>query len=206
MNALAPTPPAAHTAAGTSAQLRRRQALCLGAAALLAPLAARAQAAPTPADLDRSLAGTWRGVLQYRDYQSDRLLDLPMRSQVQVGPDGATLTRLSTFDDGPVTGWVYITTVSLFDAPGTSVTHAMFRKGRAVETWTEQARVQQFTDADHWTVVTLQQGRDGGQPAVIRITQTRDGPVVTARKEVKPPEASETAWAFRNQTRLVREA
>jgi len=169
-------------------------------------LLVQAQTGPAAVDLERGLAGTWRGVLQYRDYQSDRLLDLPMRSQIQVGPDQVTITRLSTFDDGPVTGWVYITTTSLFDAPAAGkVTSVMLRKGRAVETWTDDVRVAQHQDGEHWTVVYQQLGQDNRQPAVIRITQTRDGATLSSRKEVKPPEAPDTAFVLRNQTRLTRE-
>lgn len=188
--------------------LSRRQGLQALAAAGLAGWGLSVQAQPGPAavDLERGLAGHWRGVLQYRDYQSDRLLDLPMRSQIQVGPDQVTITRLSTFDDGPVTGWVYITTTSLFDAPAAGkVSSAMFRKGRAVQTWTEDTQVQQHQDAEHWTVVSLQVGQDNRQPAVIRTTQTRDGATLSTRKEVKPPDAPDSAYVLRNETRLTRE-
>ena len=187
--------------------LTRRSALRLALACAGAALAtaAAAQALPAPVELERGLAGIWRGVLQYRDYQSDRLLDLPMRSQIQVGPDRVTLTRLSTFDDGPGTGWVYITTVSLFDSAAGSVSSAMFRQGRPVESWTESTQVTHYRDAEHWTLVSLQQGQDNRQPAVIRVTQTRDGASLSSRKDVKTPDAPDSAFVLRNQTRLNRE-
>lgn len=192
------------SAAPGPAWLSRRQAL--GAAGLLLwTAAAAAQAGPTAVDLERGLAGHWRGVLQYRDYQSDRLLDLSMRSQIQVGPDQVTITRLSSFDDGPVTGWVHITTVSLFDAASGKVSSAMFRKGRAVESWTEDAQVLQYQDDQHWTLVYQQLGQDNRQPALIRVTQTRDGATLTSRKDVKAPDAPDSAFALRNQTRLTRQ-
>lgn len=189
-----------------SSPSRRRGLQCLAAAGLLLwTAAAAAQAGPTVLQLERGLAGHWRGVLQYRDYQSDRLLDLPMRSHVQVGPDQVTITRLSTYDDGPVTGWVYITTVSLFDAASGRVSSATFRKGRAVETWTEDAQVLQHRDAEHWTVAYQQLGQDNRQPALIRVTQTREGATLSTRKEVKPPDAPDSAFTLRNQIRLTRE-
>ena len=65
-----------------------------------------------------------------------------MQTRVDLGADGATFTRVSRWGDGPKTGTVTITTVSLFDTTGASVTHAMVRKGRAVETWTETVSLQ----------------------------------------------------------------
>ena len=54
-----------------------------------------------------------------------RSFKLPVGTIVSLGPDAATLTRLSSFDDGPQTGVVHITTVSLFDPAGSSVTQSV---------------------------------------------------------------------------------
>ena len=112
-----------------------------------------AAAVPTPDALERNLSGTWVGALEYRDYQSGKKFELPMTTRIDVGADGATVTRVSAFDDGPKTGTVYITTVSLFDAKTSRTTYAVFRKGRAVETVTDDAVVRGYKDAQHWTVV-----------------------------------------------------
>ena len=110
--------------------------------------ASHAADAPSPEALERGLAGRWTGALEYRDYQSNRSFKLPTTALLSTGPDGATMTRLSSFDDGPKTGVVTITTVSLFDASGI-VTSAMFRKGRVVEMWSDAARVSVYEDATH---------------------------------------------------------
>ncbi len=160
---------------------------------------------PSPEALERGLAGRWSGALEYRDYQSNRSFKLPLNTLLSTGPDGATMTRVSSFDDGPQTGLVTITTVSLFDASG-MLTSAMFRKGRAVEVWKEAARVSAFVDATHWTLVYQRQGQDDNRAADIRITQTRRGAELTALKEVKPVDAPDSAYAFRNQTVLTLQA
>lgn len=162
-----------------------------------------AWAAPTAAELELSLVGHWQGALEYRDYQSDRLLQLPMQTRISVGPDGATLTRLSSFDDGPQTGMVYITTVGLFDKAATQLTSATFRKGRAVETVSDEARVTQWLDAQHWSVVYQRRGLDNNRAADIRVTQTRKGAELRTVKEVKAVDEPDAAYTFRNQTVLT---
>lgn len=159
---------------------------------------------PTPAELDRSLAGRWQGHLEYRDYQNERRYQLPMRSEIRVAADGATLTRESRFDDGPATGVVLITTTSLYDKTGTSVTAASFRSGRGVETVTEQARVVEHADRTQWKAEWLRRGLDGQQDSDIRITVTRRGDELRAVKEVRPAGDSTQPWVFRNETVLNR--
>ena len=160
-------------------------------------------ATPTAQQLEQGLTGRWTGALEYRDYQSGQRFLLPMEVQVQLGADGATLTRVARFDDGPQTGAVYITTVSLFDKTGQRVASASFRKGRDVEAISEDARVLDYTDAQHWVVVYQRRGQDGNHAADIRITQTRQGPSLVAVKEVKRPEQPDSDYLFRNQTTLV---
>ena len=177
------------------------------AAALLAVATAQAQA-PTPAELERALTGRWQGELVYRDYQSDRRFTLPLRTEVRLADDGATLTRESRFDDGPARGTVLITTVSLYDASGSRVTAASFRRGREVETITEQARVLQHGGPTQWQAEWLRQGVDGDQPSDIRVTVTRRGDELRAVKEVRalrPAGGAEAAWVFRNETVLRRQ-
>ncbi len=179
---------------------------------LLAPLlallmvAAAAPAAvpppPTPAQLEAGLAGQWRGTLGYRDYQSDRLEEIPMATRIEALPDGATILRISTFDDGPRVGDVFITSASLHDAAAGTVATATLRKGRPIESGSEQAKVIAFTDAGHWTMTLEADGSDDDKPARLRTTQVRDGDVLTATKDVRPQGTSD--WQFRNRSRLVR--
>ncbi len=50
--------------------------------------------------------------------------------------------------------------------------------------------------------MVLRRRQDDNRPADIRITQTRRGAELTALKEVKPVDAPDSAYAFRNQTVL----
>jgi hypothetical protein len=168
-----------------------------------------AQSNPPSAEaLERSLAGSWKGALEYRDYQSNSKFELPMMTTISVGADGATITRVSAFDDGPKTGMVYITTVSLYEPTNgaanarAKLTQSSFRKGRPVETWTENVAIQSYTDAERWTLIYSRTGTDGNDAADIRLTSMRNGDTLTTVKEVKKPSEPDSAYAFRNQTVL----
>lgn len=161
--------------------------------------------APSPTDLRLSLVGRWSGALGYRDYQSNRLFEIPVTTTIEALPDRLTLIRRSLFDDGPDKP-VWITTVSLDDRTAATVTSAAFRAGRPVEPLIETLSVTDFRDATHWTIVYRTIGIDGDAPADIRVTETLDGLTLTSVKDVRPVGAGEEAWAFRNQTRLTRVA
>ncbi len=168
---------------------------------IVLPFAAEAQPAPTAVELRLGLAGRWSGALGYRDYQSDRLFEIPVETTIETPGDGATLIRRSLFNDGPDKP-VWITTISLDDAE--TSTSASFRAARTPEMSTETVEVAAFVDATHWTLVYRQTGEDDDAPADIRITETRDGDTLVEIKEVRPVGAADDAWRFRNQTRLSR--
>jgi hypothetical protein len=175
--------------------------LCLAAALLLAGPAA---AAPSAAELQGALAGSWKGALGYRDYQDNKLYELPVQTQVTAIGDGVSVLRVSTFDDGPSVGAVQITSASLFDPAAGTVTSATLRKGRPVEVSTEAVRLSAYRDPLHWTLVYESVAEDDDQPADIRVTETRDGDSLMSVKDVRPVGADDSAWRFRNQTRLTR--
>lgn len=165
-------------------------------------------ASPDPrlAQARASVTGHWRGVLGYRDYQSDHMFDLPVDTHIEDIPDGVTQLRRSRFDEGTGREPVWITTLSLLDADRGIVASTAFRAGREIEVQHEQARVEAYTDATHWRVVYLQTGEDNDAPAEIRVTETREGDRWTAVKDVRPPGAGESAWTLRNRTQLTRVA
>jgi hypothetical protein len=100
---------------------------------------------PSPTDLRLSLVGRWSGALGYRDYQSNRLFEIPVTTTIEALPDGLTLIRRSLFDDGPDKP-VWITTVSLDDRAAATVTSAAFRAGRPVEPLVETMSVRDVRD------------------------------------------------------------
>lgn len=169
----------------------------------LIPVAADAQSASSPAGLRMGLSGHWSGELGYRDYQTNELFEIPVITTITTPGDGATQVRQSLFDDGPDKP-VWITTVSLDDVVAGTSTSASFRSGNPPELSTETVAVSAFTDATHWTLIYSETGEDDDQPAEIRNTETRDGDSLLEVKEVRPVGADETAWRFRNQTRLTR--
>lgn len=160
-------------------------------------------AAPTPATIEAGLAGKWHGALGYRDYQSNELFELAVDTDIRALDDSATVIRVSVFDEGPKKAPALITTASLFTPAGT-VTAATLRAGRPVELATDHVTVSAFTDPTHWTMRYEEDGVDGGQPARMRVTETRTGDALLTVKEVLPASATDGVWQFRNQTRLTR--
>ena len=70
---------------------------------------------PDAAALHAGLAGRWTGSLGYRDYQTDKMSEIAVKTEIRALPDGVTVLRISEFDDGPKVGAVFITTASLHD-------------------------------------------------------------------------------------------
>lgn len=163
--------------------------------------------APTPQSLIAGTHGQWRGELQYRDYQSNRWEGLPVEVTIVAQPDEVTTVRTARYDDGPKTGFVTITSVSMIDAAAATERYASFRKGRAVDTGAAHIdRVVPGADPDHWTIVTTEKRVDGDTMAIVRETTTRDGARLTTLKEVNPEGDGADAWLPRNRTVLTQGA
>lgn len=163
--------------------------------------------AQTPAasaqDLLAGLAGEWRGALGYRDYQSNRLFELPVETSITLATDGRTLVRSSRFDEGDAPD-VFIHSMSGFDDASGLYETAGFRAGRAMYVTRERAEVRAARDDAHWTMVFTERGRDDDRDADIRVTLTRDGDETLSVKEVDYLDDPAVHWEFRNQTRLTR--
>ena len=174
----------------------------------LIPGMALAAAQPAPIALSALLAqtsGHWVGELQYRDYQSNRWEGLPVKVAITLQPDGVTLIRTAEYDDGPQTGLVWITSVTQLDSAGQKQSYALFRKGRPVDTGTADLTMRgPTTDANHWTVVSLETRKDGDSLAQVRETTTRDGAEMVTLKEVNPLDDGKDEWLPRNRLILKR--
>lgn len=179
--------------------------LLLAAAFALAPACAtQAQPVITPEQLMAGLAGEWEGALGYRDYRSNALFELPVRTTIRVAEDGRTTIRTSQFDEGDAPD-VFIYSMSAFDAESGVYETAGFRAGRAMYTTRERVTLAEpARDADHWRLVFAERGMDDDRAADIRITLTRDGDETLAVKEVDYLEDPAVNFEFRNQTRLRR--
>lgn len=176
--------------------------------ALSAPIAASAQspvAVPDVAAARVSLVGRWQGELAYLDYGANRWFGIPVKTQVLDQGDGATLLRVSDFDDGPKVGNVRITSGELFDAKAGTISVATFRKGRAVEVMAYAASMDPMSrDATHWTMIEETKGSDDDRPATLRLTTVRDGDMLETLKEVDFLDDDKAEWLTRNRTRLTR--
>lgn len=156
-----------------------------------------------------SQVGRWEGKLEYRDYQADEWFGLPVKVEVRDGGDGVTQLRVADFDDGPQTGIVRITSVSMLlpkasDSDGLTEYTATFRKGRAAELGSAQLALTAGADAAHWVLVSTETARDDDRPARIRVTMTRDGDTLVALKEVDFSDDAQEAWLVRNRETLRR--
>lgn len=152
------------------------------------------------------LAGRWRGVLEYRDYRSDRWFGIPMTVAVELIADGRTMVRKATFDDGD-SGTVHITAISMIAAQGGAEYVGTFRADRPAELIRYSLRLRDdprdgLPDATHWTVVAETLGTDDGRPATIRETTTRDGRSLVTLKEVDFQDDDREEWLQRNRTVL----
>lgn len=149
-------------------------------------------------------AGEWTGELQYRDYQSNTWQGLPVSVVIRAQPDGVTVVRSATYDDGPVTGLVLITTSSIVDRPTSVQSWSTLRKGRAMDAGTAQLSMPTpAADATHWTIIATSRQRDGNAIAAVRETTVRDGATMTTIKEVNPDDDGSDEWLPRNRTVLI---
>lgn len=157
---------------------------------------------PPAAEIRKVLAGEWSGALGYRDYRSNRLFELPVRTSIDNVPDGVTQVRRSVFDEGARRSPVWI--VSLSQQQGDRLITATMRAGRDVEVQTETVEVVRYAAPADWQLVFRQSGMDDDKRADIRVTETLAGHELTSVKEVRPAGQANAAWAFRNQSRLKR--
>lgn len=182
----------------------------LAAAALLAALTpalpAAAQEAPavTLAQARASTAGAWTGELQYLDYQSGEWQGIPLTVTVTLEGDGNTLTRRAAFDDGPKVGMVYITSLSILGADGTTEYNTAFRAGRTPDLIANTVALAAAAQAERWTMLATRDGEDNNRPARIRETTTRDGARMITLKEVDFLDEPGEQWFSRNRTVLER--
>ena len=163
-----------------------------------------AAAAPTPpvAEIRKSLAGEWTGTLGYRDYQTNQLFELPVKTTVENIPDGVTQVRRSVFDEGARRAPVWI--VSISQQQDASLVTSTMRAGRNAEIMKETVEAVQYVGPDNWRLVYRQTAMDDDKPAEIRVTEALEGGQLLSIKEVRPTGDKDAPWQFRNQTKLTR--
>jgi hypothetical protein len=175
---------------------------------LLAATALAQAAAPPPlsiAEVRAGMIGRWEGKLEYRDYQADQWFGLPVKVEVRDAGDGVTQIRTADFDDGPKTGIVRISTVSMLLKDGASESSASFRKDRDVTLTTARLALRPGpASATRWTLVAEETATDDNRPARLRETTIRDGDTMVTLKEVDFTDDQTETWLVRNRTTLKR--
>ena len=184
----------------------RLSMMILASAGMTAPAIAVTHTPPVSVSEARaSMAGTWQGELEYRDYTADKWFAIPVTTTIETLSDGVTTLRKSSFDDGPKIGMVLITSVELLDPAASTVSVGGFRKGRAPDLTTYTvAMVGSGGGAKYWRMVETTRATDDSRPATLRLTTVRSGDTVETLKEVDFLDDAKTEWLQRNRTRLTR--
>lgn len=195
----------------------RTQMIALVSLVSVLPAVIVAQSTPAPtsgpppttaltiSDLRAATAGNWRGQLEYLDYGANQWFGIPMTVSIEALIDRVTVVRKSEFDDGPVTGMVQITTVSMVENAKGTESSAIFRKNRPMDADVWDVRLAApARDLTHWIIVAETIGKDGNGQAKLRETTTRDGNSLTTLKEVDPLDDGKDEYFARNRTRLTK--
>ena len=149
--------------------------------------------AQTRKDAFSVFSGKWKGKLEYRDYKTNKRVVLPVRVEVILSPDGATLIHKAAYYGERV--------------DKTSVTLDL-----VTGNWVEDAWYTYFTAgfpafaASKTEVLTLTgEATDDGKSAPVRQTITVSGDDLTVLRGVRTPGSVPTSsWQFRSQWTLKR--
>ncbi|MEO1787780.1 MAG: hypothetical protein AAFR41_12255 [Pseudomonadota bacterium] len=158
----------------------------------------------TLADARSETVGSWTGELQYLDYQSGEWFGIPMASKVTVAPDGHAFVTTTRYDDGPTVGDVYIVSIAALDHESGTLSMAIFRKGRPMETRASALSLDPGAMTGAWSIVSTSDGSDDNRPAQVRETIALDDGVLTSLKEVDFTDDDAAEWLVRNRTVLRR--
>ncbi len=128
---------------------------------------------------------------------------LPADATIELAPDDRTiLARLAYADPGRTVHMLDVTTVA---PDGGSIVSAFFSGGDAERTRYTLTEMRIESDAD-WSMTFVTEGRDGDDPAAVRIVRSLSDGVLTSRQETRPLADAGQAWTLRNELRLSRAA
>ncbi len=151
------------------------------------------------ATLAPRLAGDWEGTLAYRDYQSNRREEIPVRVMWTAAGDGGYLTADLVYTDPGQEVFAHSVTQPV---GGQGVRVTLFRDG---DVEIALRRVTAFTATDTgWTATYEERGQDDGEPALMRYVETMAEDAYTMRKDVQPEGSDD--FVFRNEVTLERVA
>ncbi len=177
-------------------------AICVGAifAGAIFPGAFSTAAAAETSPLLADLTGTWEGSLTYRDYQSDRRVQLPTRIDAQMSAAGDALVMEMAFTDpGYVVRSLDVLTVS----PDEKTLRSASVSNGQIET-EDWVITEWMAKPDGWQCVLERDGMDDGRPARLRTTRELTGNTLRSLKEVRLTDQPDQEWAFRNELEVER--
>mgnify|MGYP001821435668 CR=1 FL=1 len=126
--------------------------------------------------------GNWDGSLYYMDYQSGQRVNIPLRVEAEMTPDGATLIQNAIFmDPGRL---VYAVGLSTIDRDSGELIEASFREGKG-ESFRSRVSEVSYLTAEQWRIVVVREGPDGNRQAEIRQTVERSGDSMNSKREVR---------------------
>ncbi len=148
-----------------------------------------------------SAAGDWEGELYYLDYQSGQRFGIPMRTEIEATPDGATVIRRLTWTDPG--NLVYAVALTTIDRNTGELVEAFFRDGKG-EYMRYDVASATIESATKWQVVYEHDWTDADRPARIRHTVERDGDLMTSKKSVRFLDGDDSEFFTRNGSELRR--
>jgi len=148
-----------------------------------------------------SAAGDWEGELYYLDYQSGQRFGIPMRTEIEATPDGATVIRRLTWTDPG--NLVYAVALTTIDRDTGELVEAFFRDGKG-EYMRYDVASATMESATKWQVVYEHDWTDADRPARIRHTVERDGDLMTSKKSVRFLDGDDSEFFARNGSELRR--
>ncbi|MEM6747144.1 MAG: hypothetical protein AAF608_06965 [Pseudomonadota bacterium] len=144
------------------------------------------------------MEGNWSGALQYRDYQSDKLVEIPVSVENELH-GSLVISKLAFTDPGQI---VHRVSVLSYDGDTGSVFEAYIRDGGA-ERFESSYTIEEAGDG--WVITSTREGRDGDSPALVRDVTTFSGNQLVTERTVDPVDDNQDGFLFRNRIVLTRE-
>lgn len=144
-----------------------------------------------------TLEGDWAGVLEYRDYRSNRRIAIPHSRTVTVAPDASYVqTALSFTDPG-----YRVYRAELMTLDGADI-HMAYASGGSIQT--SEARLIEFEAGNEgWTAVLYGDTIDNGAPAQARYRFHVSDTTLEIEQAVRTSAGDE--FLFRNGVTLTRD-
>ncbi len=162
---------------------------------------AGSRAASSSGALSAAMIGTWHGLLEYRDYTSDKMVRIPVEQRIARTDSAGVLAQWTVYDDGPgktivSRDWLRV------DARGGGWTEQPVGEPAEGNGSTTRYRLSVSRAGRDWRLLLAGNGTDNDKPVEMRYTVRISADSTTRRKEFR---AAGGAWEFRHEYRFARE-